>query len=59
MGTESMFYANYELPRKYGQEAINLIEVINIFFRKKIIDRKFPNDNTIIIQLYALLTYKE
>ena len=25
--------------------------------RKKFIDRKFPNDNSIIIQMYTLLTY--
>ena len=27
--------------------------------KEKIIDKKFPGDNTIIIQIYALLTYKE
>ena len=27
--------------------------------RKNIIDRKFPSDNTTIIQIYTVLTYKE
>ena len=35
------------------------IYVCNIYIWGKIINGKFPNNNKIIMQIYALLTYKE